>query len=330
MAIGLYAFRDIRIAKEAGGGAGTKIDTATQRLLGTLTFPMGGVILHRPEDERGHMQNRRRTLKVGEELTLIFEGDLLTDQFMYPCQMGLKEISTPEGGSAPYTWNFQPSTTSQNTPSSYTFQFGDNLAVYDVAYVTCRQIQVIGAMNEPCKIRIEYFGQNFEVGTFNPTQGNTTIDPASTETCLTNKTKLYITTTGSAPTTEKSSTLLGFTWTYDTGYRPVIHGSSNLYFDKIIQRPPRVTCEITAEFNTGMEAERVIYQAGTGRTFKLQIGASGTDRVDLVWGGVYTSWEPLSQEDGLEVVRFTTEDQYDAGVPLPCQILVVNSIAAMV
>lgn len=332
MVTALQAFKECRIVSE-GASPGTKIDTATQRLLGVVTAPMGGVVLHRPLDERGSLFQNRRTVIVGEDLPITFEGDVLTDQLTYFGQMGVRAITNPLSDPQ-YVWHFKPDANGISVPSilSYTFQFGNNLAVYDISYVTCRQLQISGAMGEPCKVRAELFGRDFEVGTFNPAIGNTGIDPDSTETCLTNKTQLYIDAVGGTwGNTLKAATLLGFTWTLDTGFRPVKHGSGNIYFDAIVQHLPKITCEITAEFNTITEAERVLYQAGTARLFNLKMGSvGGTDYVYLYWSGIYTSWEPISEEDGLAVVRFTCESQFDSAANTLFNMVIRNSIATMV
>ena len=331
MVIAIKAFKEARLVTE-GATHGTKVDTVTQRLLGILTAPMGGVILHRPMDERGSLFANRRTIIVGEDLPLIFEGDLLTDQATYFFQMGVLAITNPLSDPQ-YVWQFKPVNYGTSSPSilSYTLQFGDNLAVYDVEYVTASEIQISGVMNEVAKIRATMFGRNFEVGTFDPAQGDTTIDPDSTETCLTNKATFFIDAAGGTwGTNEKTATLLGFTWTLDTGWRPVKHGSATNFFDAILQRPPKITCEITAEFNTSMEAERVFYQAGTRRLFCIKIGGTGSDYVHLYFSGVYTSWEPISEEDGLTIVKFTIESEYDSGAVNFFTINVKNSIATMV
>lgn len=325
MVTGLYSFRDIRLAVE--GTPGTKENTADQRLLGVLTAPMGGVVLHRPQEERGSLAPQRRTVKVGEDLPVTFEGDLLFDSISYLLGMGIEAKTTNDSGSDPYVWDYIPNLIAANTPAPVTFQFGDNLAVYDIEYCIARQLQISGRMNESVKIRAEMFGRNFEVGTFSPSIGDTGIDPASVEVGLCNKTLLYIDAAGGTPGTNvASATLLGFTWTLDTGFRPVLHGGANIYFDAVIQNFPKVTCEITAEFNTGIEAERVFHQAGTRRLIQLKIGGSGSDFLLLNFSGVYTKWEPLAEEDGLMIARFTVESEYDAGLTSLFSAILSNSL----
>lgn len=325
MVTGLYTFRDVRLAVE--GTPGTKEDTADQRLLGVLTTPMGGPILHRPLEERGSLAPQRRTVKVGEELPLTFEGDLLFDSICYLLGMGIEAKATFDDP----TWDYIPSLTAVNTPAACSFQFGDNLVIYDIEYCIARQLEISGAMNETVKMKAEMFGRNFEVGAFDPALGDTGIDPASTEVALTNKTLLYIDALGGTPgTNEASATLLGFKWVLDTGFRPVKHGSANLFYDAVQQNFPKVTCEITAEFNTGMEAERVHFQAGTVRLFQLYIKGTGSDWLKLNFSGVYTSWEPLSEEEGLLIAKFVIESQYDSGLTSLFSAILSNSITSQV
>lgn len=329
MVAALSAFRDIRLAVE--GTPGTKENTADQRLLGVLTAPMSGVILHRPEEERGSFAPQRRTVKVGEECPLTFEGDLLFDSICYLLGMGIQAKTAKDSGSDPYLWNYIPQLSSTNTPAPVTLQFGNDLAVYDVEYCIARQLVISGVMNETVKMIAEMFGRNFEVGAFDPAIGSTTIDPASTEVGLMNKTALYIDSAGGTPgTTIKSATLLGFKWTLDTGFRPVLHGGSNLFFDAVIQNFPKVTCELTAEFNTTMEAERVLHQAGTARLFQIKIGGSGSDFLKLNFSGVYTNWEPLDKEEGLEIAKCTIESQYDAGLTSLFSAILSNSLSTQI
>lgn len=331
MTTGLKAFRDVRVAPETSAN-GTKVDTATQRLLGTLTVPMSGRILHRPVEDRGSLFNQRRTVIVGEDLPLTFEGDLLFDSVIYLGNMGIKDISTPVGGAAPYSWGFHPGLgISGQTPKAMTFQFGDNLEQYDIEYCIARQLQFSGVMNEVVKMRAEMFGRNLEVTNWDPAAGDTGIDPNSVEVALTNKCTLFIDATTVAPgTTIKAATLLGFVMTIDTGYQPVVHGGiTDIFYDAIVQGPPKVTLELTLEFNTIAEAQRVIAQAGTRQNFQITVRGTGTDYIYLMMSGVYATVDSLGEEEGLAILKFTVESEYDSGLTRFYEVGVSNSIASL-
>jgi len=326
MAQGLYTFRDIRLAVE--GTPGTKEDTADQRLLGTLTCPLGGPILHRPVDERGSLANQRRTVIVGEEVPLVFEGDLLFDSASYLLGMGIEAKTAPDSSTF---WQYTPQLSSTNIPAPCTFQFGDDLAVYDVAQCTARELQFSGAMDETVKMRADMFGKNFEVGAFDPAVGSTSIDPATTEVGLGNKSTLYIDAAGGTPGTNVSSAILvAFTWKLTTGFRPLKYGSSAVYWDAIVQDFPRVACDMTLLFNTGAAAEQVFHKAGTCRLFQIKISGTGTDYLQLNWSGVYTAFSTLENDNGVDVVRVTTESQYDSGFTTLYSAVLSNSLAAQV
>ncbi|MBU1621926.1 MAG: hypothetical protein KJ604_20920, partial [Gammaproteobacteria bacterium] len=169
------------------------------------------------------------------------------------------------------------------------------------------------------------------VGAFSPAVGATSIDPATTEVGLGNKCTFFIDTAGGTPgQTVKAATLLNFTWTLDTGFRPLIYGSALNYYSAVIQNFPKVTADITALFNTTTAAEQVFHKAGTVRLFQIYIAGTGTDYLKLNFSGVYTSWDTLGQEDGLDTVRFTIESQYDSALSTLFSAILSNSLAAQV
>lgn len=329
MATGYYSFRDVRVAVE--GTPGTKEDTADQRLLGVVTCPLGGPILHRPVEERGSLANQRRSVVVGEHLPLTFEGDLLYDSASYLLGMGIQAKAAKDSGSDPYLWNYIPSLISLNNPASCTFQFGDNLAVYDVARVFATELGFRGGMDETVKMRASLLGQNFEVGAFAPAVGDTTIDPATTEVGLGNKCTLYIDAAAVAPGTGvKVATLISFDWRLDTGFVPMKYGGSTIYWDGITQKFPKVICSVTALFNTTMATEQLYHKAGTVRNFAIKIGGTGVDTLQLNFSGVYTSFETLDELEGIDVVSFTVESEYAAGITSLFSAILTNSLAAQV
>jgi len=282
-------------------------------------------------EERGSLAPQRRTVVVGEELPLTFEGDLLFDSLSYLLGMGIEAKTAKTSGSDPYSWDYIPQLSSTNIPAPCTFQFGDSLAVYDIEYCVARQLQFTTAMDETAKMRAEMFGRNFEVGAFDPALGVTTIDPSSTEVGLGNKALLYIDAAGGTPgTSVQAATLISSTWTLDTGFRPLKYGSALNYYSAIVQDFPKVTCEMTALFNTITAAEQVYHKAGTVRLFQIYIGGTGSDFLKLNFSGVYTSWATLGQEDGLDTVRFTIESQYDSGLTTLFSAILSNSLSTQV
>lgn len=329
MTQGLSTFFDVRCVKEAV--AGTKVDTATNRLfpdVGGFKGPLGAPILHVPEDTTGDLVPNIRSEKVGEKWEGSFVGDALVEQMQIWLSMAIKTM-TPAGAGDPYTWDFKHTLTSATTPQSYTFQWGDNLAVYDVEYVLAKGLEISGAMDGPMKVKADLFGRNFEVGAFDPAAGSLS-NPSTLETFKTNKTVLSIdAAAGTMGTTPKASTLLEFTWKLETGYMPRVHGGANIYYDSIIQSKPKLTVDMTIEFNTGAAAERAFYEAGTRRLFELVTTASGGHTLTLDWSGVYTSFSEIQHREGSDIVAVTTELQLDTVYTELFTAELVNAVASL-
>ena len=79
-----------------------------------------------------------------------------------------------------------------------------------------------------------------------------------------------------------------------------------------------------------MEAERVLYQAGTRRVFQLYIGGTGVDFLKLNFSGTYVNWQPLDEQDGLVTARVAIESEYDAGITTLFSAILSNSLNALV
>jgi len=305
--MGFAAFRDVRCVPEAV--AGTKIDTATARLFGKLSVPLGGPILHNPEDEIGSLARNQRTSVVGEEVNLSFEGDCTFEQLIYLLEMGIIANGSPTGES-PYTWEYKHTLTEASTPQTFTFQFGDDEAVYDLEYCVAKSLQISGKMNSPMTMKADIFGRNFEPTTWDPAVGS--LSDQTVEAMLGNKMRLYIdAAAGTIGTTEKATTIIAMDWKLETGYGPKMRGGANNYFAGLAQEKPKLTCDITAEFNSGIETEAGMWRAGTRRLFRVQVTGSGTKELTLDWSGVYTNFGELENENGVDVVKFTTELQLD-------------------
>jgi len=324
---GLYTFRDVRCAPETTPG--TKVTTATARLLGKLTAPLGAPILHRPQEETGSLAGNTRTVVVGEELKMSFEGDCTFEQLVYLLNMGIKGITTPTGTSPTYTWAFKHTLTSPSTPKSFSFQFGDDEAVYDAEYVLASGLQISGKMDAPLTMKADLFGRNFAASSWNPAVG--ALASQTVETALSNKMRLYIDAAGGTiGSTEKAATIISFDWKLDTRYVPRKRGGSNLYFAGISQGRPKLTVDMTVEFNAGVEAEAVIFRAGTRRLFRLEIPGTGTKKITFDWSGVYTDFGPLEEQDGMDTVKLKTELELDTVFTDLFSATVINSVASLV
>jgi hypothetical protein len=290
--------------------------------------------LHRPDEERGSLADIFRTVVAGEAVDLGFEGDLTFEQVMYLLHMGVKAVTPtqPDAVNSPtvYLWTYTPSLTSGNTPKTFTIEYGDDVQEHEVEYCVAKELEFSGALDEPLVMKATIFGRNLEASTF--TAG---LSDPSLESALMNKTKLYIDDVGGTiGTTEKSATLIDFSWKLTTGFVPRKHGGAQLYFDSLGELKKKVTVDMTFEFNSGAEIERTKYAAGTRRLFRLK--STGTNIEDaynreltLDFAGVYTKFGTLEENDGADIVKVTIESEYDSGWGKLFEVTVQNDVSSL-
>jgi len=325
MADGLNKFNDVRCVPEST--AGTKVDVATTRLMGQLSYPYGGPIIHTSKPQSQSLVSPNYPTKVGEELGFTFEGKCTFEQIIYLLSMGIIEC-TPTG-SGPYVWTFKHNMSQPSTPKSLTLQFGDNAQAYDAEYVIAKSLEFSGAIDTPVMMKAELFGRNFEPTSWNPAAG-ALANPSALDTVLSNFTKLYIDLqTGTIGTTEKPKTITDWAVKIKTGYEPDKHGGDTLAFDSLAQDEPEVTVDLTIDVNDATEAERLIYSNVGTRLFQLEIAGTGDNLLTFQFAGHYSSFGPKSEKNGKNKIPVTVHVDLDTGFTDFFIAEVTNSIAAL-
>ena len=227
-------------------------------------------------------------------------------------------------------WTYAPNLSAANTPQSYTIEYGDDVQEHEVEYVAARGLEMNAGIDAPITMKADLFGRNLAASTFTGALANPTV-----ETAVSNKTRLYIDAiSGAIGSTEKASTLISWGWKLAAGFAPVVHGSANLYFDALAQKKIKLTVDMTIVFNTGTEAERLFYVAGTRRLFRLKntgalIAGSDYKGLTLDFAGVYTRWSTLQSRDGEDTVAVTVESEYDPTYAKLFEVVVQNTVAVL-
>ncbi len=325
---GKSALRKVQIGTESP--AGTKV-AASARLMGNLTVEEM-MTLHRPEDEIGILMEGVRTVVAGEAVELNFDGDATYEQILYLLHAGVKTgaVAGPTDTTA-YTWTYDPDADGANTPTTFTFEYGDNAQEHEVEYCVAEELEISGAMNEPWKMKAKLFGRNLAPSTFTSIATIPTV-----EDILTNKTQLYIDNTAAGlGGTEVPSSLVDFSLKLTTGFKPVKHGGSTLYFTDLAEGKKKITLDMNLVFSTSLEAERVLWVAGTRRFVSLKAtgslagSASAYKTATINFGGVYTKFGSLGDKDGETVVPVTIESEYDTTWGKLFTAVIVNKVATL-
>jgi hypothetical protein len=326
MTYGVTALRKIQIGKESTKGTAVP---ATAALLGDLTMDEAHTI-HRPEENRGNLASYTRSVKVGTEAKLSFQGDATFEQILYWLHMGMLGNVTPTGAGSAKTWLFTPDMDGAGVFDSFTIEHGNNIQAYEAEYCMASAIEIAFAMNAPTTIKVDIFGRQKTAVSF-----TTALTPPTVETILGQKWKLYIDAeTGTMGATELAAHLIAASYKINTGLSPRHYGDGNLYFTRYFEGKKSVELKLTLAFSASAETERTKFDGSTLRLVRLQnIGSliSGSDykKLTLDFCGIYTSFPPLSDRDGEEIVEITLQSQMGSTYTKLFEAAVVNAVAAL-
>lgn len=325
--MGGSAFTKIQTGREAT--AGTKV-AATAKQMGKLEMEEI-ITLHRPDEERGSLADKHTSTPVGEAVECSFSGDATFEQLPYWLENSIRTVSGAVTDTSAYTYTYTPNLTTANTPKTFTIEYGEDVQEHEIEYCVTKELEISGAIDGVWAVKANIFGRNLDPSSFTGALSDPTVEPA-----IMNLTKLYIDDSGgSHGGTEKALTLIDFAFKLSTGFLPGKHGGATLYFDTLRQKKITATLDMTLEFLTATEAERVKYVAGTNRLVRLEAlgtlaGASTayrTARIDM--SGVYTKWSTLQDDDGATTVAVTLETEYDATWAKALELVVINAVSTL-
>jgi hypothetical protein len=325
--MGLRALRKIQIGEETTG-KGTAMP-ATAALLGTLTMKSSPTI-HRPVEERGSLAEFARSINVANLAELSFEGDATFQQILYLLHMGVLGNVTPAAdGTNGKKWTFTPAMLAAGVFDAFTIEYGDDVQAWETEFCMARSIEISGAMNEAMHMRASIFGRKMTATTFTPA-----LQPPSVESIPFQKAKLYIDAeAGTIGTTEKASSLIACTYAIKTGLGFKRYADGSIDFTTYSEQFKGVDLKMTFAFNTGAEAERVLFDGETLRLVRIRAdgsaiagGSPSQHRLDLDFCGIYTDFATLAERDGEDIVEVTMSTQRGATYTKLFEITVINTL----
>jgi len=326
--MGQRAFRKIQIGEEATKGTAV---AASAALLGALTMKSSPTI-HRPVEERGTLAEFSRSVKVANLAELTFEGDATFEQILYLLHMGVLGNVTPSTvDTSAKLWTFTPAMTGAGTFDSFTIEYGDDVQAWETEFCMARSIEISGAMGEAMRMRGDIFGRKMTAVSFTGA-----ISPPTVESIPTQKAKLYIDDEdGTIGTTEKSSTLISFTYTINTGLAPKRYADGSIDFSSYAEMFKGVELRATFAFNSAAEAERVLFDGETMRLIRIEAEGSLVGDVDALKTltldvcGIYTDFATLSERDGEDVVEITLSSQRGTNYTKLFEVAVQNDVETL-
>jgi len=326
--MGLTALRKVQIGKETTKGTAVP---ATAALLGRVTIEPRPT-KHDPVEDRGSLITPYRSIRVAEEIGLTFEGDATFEQILYFLSMGIKGAVTPSGTGDDKTWVFTPAKTAAGTFDSFTIEAGDDIQAVEVEYCMASRIRFSGGMAAPVTVSVDMFGRQITNTTFTGS-----IAPPAIETILGQKSKLYIDDeTGTMGGTEKSASLISWTYDIETGLYVKRYGDGSILFSSYGEKGGKVSLQVTAAFNSGINTERA--NADMEKQRLIRIATTGSIITGIIPKsllldvcGVYESgsFKLLEERDGEDVVSFTLNSQNSPTYGKGFEVTVVNKVSSL-
>ena len=330
---GIKALRKCQITCEAVAGT-IKAATTLWRGTGMIKDNRNVVLV---KEDIGYLSgvNRSYVPKLGGAITFA-ECPATFEQLPYIFTCGIEALTTGAADTTSGTgkvYTYALATTAQKTPTTLTIEAGDNQEAEVMEYCFVDTFRLAGKAGEAVQMSADWIGRQVAVQAFTAGQAAPAV-----EDILTGKGALYIDAiAGTAGTTLKSSTLLGFDLTVKTGFTPVMT-VDNLYFTLLKQTEPEVKLNLTFEHDATSAAEKVFWRAGTARQLQLKFtgsvistqGTYLTKTLKLTFAGLYDSFSVIDENSGNDIVTASFIARYDlVNSKAPFTAVVANALASL-
>jgi len=330
--MGIKAFRKLQMGRETVAGTAVAA-TSLWRGLGTIEDTREQVDV---DEDIGLFSGADRTYqgKLGALLSL--ESIPATfEQFPHILEAGIVAVGTgvADGAGSGKIYDYPVPEAAASVIKTYTWEGGDNEEVEEMEHCFVQDFGLDGKPGEAWMVSANWIGRQVSISSYTGAIAVPTV-----EDMLFSKTKFYIDAVASAyGTTLKSSTLLGASLKFKTGWKPVWTADGQLYFSTIKAVKPEITLDLTLEFNGTSVAEKVNWRAQTPRKIQLKCEGSAltpgttysykTMIVNLV--GKWDKFSKIGEAEGNDIVTGTFRGKYNATAADAGNIIVVNTLATI-
>jgi hypothetical protein len=342
MATGVTSLEKTLIGVEALAGATTDVVTTHWRGMGKVKDRQEIVY---PPERIGKIGGTLRSYipRTGGEVTL--DGDATYEQLPYIFNSGiyLTTATTDSGSGIVYTWTVQAASSDPLATTdlgTLVVESGDNNDAEVARFCFTREYTLAGRQGEGMTVAAVLESRAPSTATFTAVGDTDLENPA--ETVLFSKVAMYIDdSTGTMGSTQKTETILDFSFKHTTGWVALPARDGRLDFSNIKHVDDEIMLDVTFEHNTIASAEKAAWRAQTERAVRLvfsgsALGTTGTYdaktlQLDLVGKWQAFGAEGLEEQDGDNVYKGTLKvATSSAGSASPkCKIIVVNEIATL-
>ena len=328
--MGLAALRKIQAGKETT--AGTAVAATSQYMGMTLTTNLDDRTIVQPDDERGSLAGSHRSYTPTQLWQGTISGNVTYEDLPYLLRMAIKGAVTPSTvDTSARLWTYAPSLTAANVPDTNTLEMGDDTQEYESEYVFATDLEISGSIEDALKFRATLVGRQLAASTFTGALAARTVEDA-----IAAKTKIYIDDTGGTiGTTQKTLTLIDWTWKLPAHFVVKRHQDGNLYFSGYSEVKMKPTLEIVCEMNSTVVTLRTKHTAETRQLVRLRTSGSlcgaATAVREVTSDGAYkiVSMGSFDERSGANIVRLRLEGEYDATWAKLFEIQAQNAVATL-
>ena len=310
---GLKKLRKLNFGPEATPGTAVA-EAHTWRGQGTIEDTREVVFL---EEDIGRLMGYDKTYTPVKGASLVLEETPLSfEHAVWVFGQGIEWQTTGTtagtAGMGGYVYTHDYPTTAARTTKTFSWEGGDNEQYEAFNYGIMTDLTISGAPDEAVMVTATIVGREITTAA----ALYTTAALATTEEVLFNKGKLYIdAVSGTMGTTQKTATLIDFSYNLITGYVPLKAADGNIAYASHKQTTPECTIDMTLEWDGTAETEKERWRTETARL--LEIKFEGTALTDTS-GGTYTyktirlqnvgkweSFDKLGENNGNDVIAGT-------------------------
>lgn len=244
--------------------------------------------------------------------------------------LGTATITTPAGGTTSRDWTYNPSTTAEDTPKTYTVEMGSSLRAHRIPYALVTDF-VLEFNREDTSLSGGFMGRRIEDGvtlTASPTE--VSLIPA-----IGAQFDVFMDTTSAGIGTTKLARLLGGNFKMQNRFGPlwVVDSSLNSFVTHIETEP-------TFEFDMTVEADAqgmgllTNMRAGDTRFFRIQatgpiIESTIAYRIRFDFAAKVGATQDFSDEDGVYAIGWTMAGVHDQTWGKSLTAVVTNTATAL-
>lgn len=317
----------------------TKFQAAQEVTAGTILaatriqpMAMGGLLTEniervKPQEQRNSYIRNFRSFQVKRSVELTMTSSPTYEDLPWFGKGFLAVPTVSPTGVTAYDWVFTPTIASDDL-KTVCWEVGDDTQAYAVPYSVGNKLELTLAADSPASFSASYLAQRASPISFTSSLSDRVTEDING--ALFTAT-IDTTTIGSTAVTN----VLDAKFTIDNHYQQLWVGDGNIYPGSAYRSEPRsVQLEATLLFNS--TTEYLTFTADTGRKIRFQVlgsavaGSSPTKfrTLTIDW---YGKWDtaPISDQNGIHVVKFTGESIYDATASMDWKITVRNALATL-